>query len=402
MIKSLALIILVGLGMAYIFRRLNLPSLIGMLLTGILLGPYSLDLLDEKILSISGDLRQIALIIILLRAGFSLDLDDLKKVGRPAALMTFLPASFEIIAYLIFSPLFFGISRLEGAIMGAVLAAVSPAVVVPRMVHLIEGKWGTRKAIPQMVLAGSSIDDIFVIVMFTSFLGIARGQGLDIKKILGLPISIGMGILLGISVGVILYKFFERAFEGGKVIRNSEKVVIILGISFLLLALEDGIKDQIPLSGLLAIISMAGTLRVKSLDFVSERLSEKFGKLWIGAEVLLFVLVGSEVDITYTLEAGVRVLILILIALIFRSLGVVVSLIGTELNIKERFFCIIAYLPKATVQAAIGSIPLSIGLECGALVLSVAVLGILITAPLGAIGIDFSYKKLLVKEDSTH
>ncbi len=362
MLTSLALIFLVGLAIAAICQRLKLPRIIGMLLTGILLGPYALNWLDESILGISSQLRQIALIIILIKAGLSLNLADLKKVGRPAVMMACVPASFEILAYVLFAPAILGVSRVEAAVMGAVLGAVSPAVVVPRMVQLMETQYGTKKSIPQMILAGASCDDIFVIVLFSTFSGMAQGGSVQVMDFVNIPIS------------------------------------IVLGVAFLLMAIETWAKGIVSISGLLAVVAMACVLKLRSTTFVSKRLSEKFGKLWLAAEVLLFVLVGAAVDIRYTMNAGIVAVVMIGIALLFRAVGVMLCMVGTQLNVKERLFCIIAYLPKATVQAAIGSVPMAMGLACGQIVLSVAVLAILITAPLGTIGMDASYQKLLEKE----
>lgn len=398
MLTSLSLIFLVGLALGAICQKQKLPRIIGMLVTGIVLGPYVLDLLDPSILGISSDLRKMALIIILLKAGLSLDLKDLKKAGRPAILLSFVPASCEIIGYLVLAPVFLGITHVEAAVMGAVLAAVSPAVVVPRMVRLIEQKYGTKKAIPQMILAGASCDDIFVIVLFTTFLGIAQGKNANVMDFLNIPVSIVLGILLGAVTGYGLYLFFETSYAHKHCVQNSTKVIIVLGFSFLLVAVEGWLDGKISVSGLLAVVAMACIIKGKSTAFVSRRLSEKFGKLWIAAEVILFVLVGAAVDIRYTLNAGIAAVFLILGSLLFRAAGVLLCTIKTDLSAKERLFCIIAYLPKATVQAAIGSVPLSAGLPCGKMVLSVAVLAILITAPLGAIGIDNSYEKLLAKE----
>ena len=384
--------------MGAICQKLKLPRIIGMLATGIVLGPYVLDLLDPSILSISADLRKMALIIILLKAGLSLNLDDLKKVGRPAIMMSFVPASFEIIGYLLFAPEILGITRVEAAVMGSVLAAVSPAVVVPRMVQLMETKYGTEKAIPQMIMAGASCDDIFVIVLFTTFLSMAQGGSADIKAFANIPVSIILGIILGVIVGCLLYLFFETAYAKKHYVRNSMKVIIVLGFSFLLIAIEGWLEGKIAVSGLLAVVSMACVLKMKCTAFVSKRLSEKFGKLWLAAEVILFVLVGAAVDIRYTLDAGLAAVAMIFIALIFRSFGVLLCTVKTDLSVKERVFCVIAYLPKATVQAAIGSVPFAAGLPCGKIVLSVAVMAIIITAPLGAFGMDFSYKKFLTRE----
>ena len=399
MLTSLALIFLMGLSAAAICGYLHLPRIIGMLFTGIILGPHVLGLLDDKILSISSELRQIALIIILLKAGLSLNLADLKKVGRPAVMMAFVPASFEICGYLLCAPMILGITRIESAVMGAVLAAVSPAVVVPRMVQLMENGYGTEKSIPQMILAGASCDDIFVIVLFSTFAGIAQGGTADFTQFLNIPVSIVLGILLGAAVGYLLSLFFETAYAKEHYVRNSMKVIVVLGLSFLLMAVETWAEPYVSVSGLLAVVSMACVLKMKCPKSVSGRLSEKFGKLWIAAEVVLFVMVGAAVDIRYTATAGGAAVVMILLALIFRAAGVCVCMAGTALNKKERLFTVIAYLPKATVQAAIGSVPMAMGLSCGQIVLSVAVLAILITAPLGAIGMDMTYRRLLKRQE---
>ena len=398
MLTSLALIFLVGLAMSAICKQIRLPGIIGMLATGIVLGPYVLDLLSPSILGISADLRKLALIIILLKAGLSLNLSDLKKVGRPAILMSFVPASFEICGYILFAPMILGVTRVEAAVMGAVMGAVSPAVVVPRMVKLMEEGYGTKKGIPQMILAGASCDDIFVIVLFTTFLQMAQGGHANAKDFINIPISIVLGIVLGCIVGYMLYRFFELAYKKNHCVRNSTKLIVILGMSCLLLAIEAWVSAYVAVSGLLAVVSMTCMLKVKSTTFVSKRLSEKFGKLWIAAEVILFVLVGAAVDIRYMAKAGAMALLMIGAALLFRAVGVCICMLGTKLTWKERVFCIIAYLPKATVQAAIGSVPLAAGLSCGTLVLSVAVMAIVITAPIGAFGIDSTYKHLLEKE----
>lgn len=398
MLASLSLIFLVGLAMGAICQKLKMPRIIGMLVTGIVLGPYVLDFLDPSILSISSELRKLALIIILLKAGLSLDLKDLKKAGRPAILMSFVPATCEIAGYILFAPLLLGINRIEAAVMGAVLGAVSPAVVIPRMVMLMEEKYGTKKAIPQMIMAGASCDDIFVIVLFTTFLSMAQGGSADIINFVNIPVSIVLGILLGAVTGYGLYLFFETSYAHKHCVRNSTKVIIVLGFSMLLVSVEGWLEGKVSVSGLLAVVSMACVIKIKSTAFVSKRLSEKFGKLWIAAEVVLFVLVGAAVDIRYTLSAGIAAVFMIFIALIFRTAGVLICTIKTKLNMKERIFCVIAYLPKATVQAAIGSVPLAAGLACGKIILSMAVLAIIITAPLGALGIDNTYKKLLEKE----
>ena len=399
MLTSLAFIFLVGLSMAAVCQRLKLPRIIGMLFTGIVLGPYVLDLLDPSILSISADLRQMALIIILLKAGLSLDLADLKKVGRPAIMMAGLPASCEILAFFLFAPGILGITRIEAAVMGAVLGAVSPAVVVPRMVQLLDAEYGTDKSIPQLILAGASCDDIFVIVLFSTFVNMAQGGHANWTDFVNIPVSIVLGVALGAVTGYLLSAFFETAYAHKHCVRNSMKVIVVLGVSFLLMAAETWLEELVSVSGLLAVVSMACVLKIKSTVFVSKRLSEKFGKLWLAAEVLLFVLVGAAVDIRYTMNAGIAAVLMIFLALIFRSAGVSLCLAGTPLTGKERAFCMIAYLPKATVQAAIGSVPLAMGLPCGQIVLSVAVLAILITAPLGALGMDLTYRILLKKAE---
>ena len=395
MLTSLALIFLVGLSTAGICQKLKMPRIIGMLITGVVLGPYVLDLLDSSILGISSELRQMALVIILIKAGLSLDLKDLKRVGRPAIMLSFIPASCEIVAYTIFAPMIFGITLIEGAVMGAVLSAVSPAIVVPRMVNLMEKGIGTKKGIPQMILAGASMDDIFVIVLFTTFVSMAQGNGVNLISFANIPVSIVLGILLGAVAGLALSWFFETNYAHKNLVRNSVKVIIILGTAFLLLTIETALKGTVPVSGLLAVVSMSLVIGIRSVKEVTARLQEKFGKLWIAAEVILFVLVGAAVDIRYTLRAGLGALAMIFIALSIRALGVLLCTIKTPLNKKERLFCVLSYMPKATVQAAIGSVPLAMGLPCGNLVLSVAVLAIVITAPLGAFAMDLGNKKLL-------
>lgn len=400
MIASLAYIFLLGLAFAAVCTKLKLPRIIGMLAAGIILGPYALNMLDTSVLAVSADLRKIALIIILLKAGLSLDLSDLKKVGRPAVMMSFVPACFEILAYILLAPYILGVTKIEAAVMGAVMAAVSPAVVIPRMSMLMDNGYGTKKSIPQLIMAGASCDDIFVIVLFSAFTGMAQGGTANVYDFIGIPISIILGVVLGSAVGICMGMFFENANKRGRYIRNSMKVIIVLGISFILVSVETWTENIIPISGLLAVVGMACAIKIKCVPSVTKRLSEKFGKLWIAAEVILFVLVGAAVDIRYTMGAGITAVGMILTALIFRCIGVFICVIGTELNRKERLFCIISYLPKATVQAAIGAVPLAMGLPCGKLVLSVSVLGILITAPLGAIGIDMTYEKLLDKSES--
>lgn len=395
MLFSFAVIFLIGLGFGALFQMLKLPRVIGMLAAGIIVGPFALGLLDDKVMSVSAELRQTALIIILIKAGLALELSDLKKVGRSAVLISFLPACFEMVGYLLFAPLLLGTSRIESALMGAVLSAVSPAVVVPRMVALIEKERGTEKGIPQMILAGASCDDVFVLVLFSTFLTMAQGGKAELSGLINIPVSIALGLIIGGMSGFLVYGLFEVAFRRGKKIRSSMKLIIMLSAAFLLMTAESAMKPYVAVSGLLAVIAMACVIKKKSDADVSKRLSEKFGKIWIAAEVILFVMVGAAVDIRYTLSAGTAAAAMIFIALIFRTVGVVICMAGTKLNFKERLFCVIAYLPKATVQAAIGSVPLAAGLSCGKTILSVAVLGIVLTAPLGAIGIDSTFEKLL-------
>lgn len=398
MLTSLALVFLAGLAAAAVCSAIKLPRIIGMLLVGIVLGPHILNVLDDSILSISSELRQMALIIVLLKAGLSLNLSDLRQVGRPAVLLSCLPATCELAGYILLAPYLLGVNRIEAAVMGAVLAAVSPAVVVPRMVFLMENRWGTDKSIPQMLLAGASCDDIYVIVLFTTFTGITQGGNARAADFLNIPVSVLLGIAVGAAAGYALSGFFEAAFARNHMVRGSVKVIIVLSVSFLLVALETVLKGRIALSGLLAVTSMACMLARKTTGEVRARLSEKFGKLWIAAELILFVLVGAAVDIRYVSETGLAAVLMVFAALIFRAAGVVLCLAGTKLSRRERLFCVIAYLPKATVQAAIGSVPLAMGLPCGKIVLSVAVLAILITAPLGALGMDAAYRKLLKYE----
>lgn len=389
MLLSISLILILGMFMGWICQKIKLPSLLGMLITGIVLGPYVLNLLDDSILGISAELRKIALIIILTRAGLGLDLSGLKKIGRPAVLMCFVPASFELIGMILLAPKLMGLTVLEAAIMGAVLAAVSPAVVVPRMVKLMDEGYGVNEGIPQLILAGASIDDVYVIVLFSTFVGMMQGEGASILKFVNIPISIFLGIAIGLLIGVLLAYFFKKMH-----IRDTSKVLIILSISFLLVVMEDKLSTPITFSALIAIMFIGIGLQ-KKRETVAKRLSVKYGKLWVAAEVFLFVLVGATVNIGYLGKVGVKALIVIIGALVFRMFGVFVCLLGTSLKRKERLFTMLAYTPKATVQAAIGGIPLALGFTCGDLVLTVAVLAIVLTAPLGAFAIDLSYKKLL-------
>lgn len=391
MLTSIAVILLLGLLIGWIFSKLKLPSLLGMVIVGIVLSPHALNLIDESILGISGELRQIALVIILTRAGLSLDVSDLKKVGRPAVLMCFVPACVEILGTVILAPMLLGVTMLEASIIGSVIAAVSPAVIVPRMIKLIDEGYGKAKSIPQLILAGASVDDVFVIVVFTAFTALASTGEMSVTSFIQIPISIVLGIMLGGCVGIVLVAFFKKCH-----MRDSVKILIILSISFLLLGVENRLQGYIPVSGLLAIMSM-GIIIKQKYGVLALRLSAKYNKLWLGAEVFLFVLVGATVDLRYVASAGVSAVLFILGALLFRMTGVAISLLKTGLSKRERLFCMVAYTPKATVQAAIGAIPLSMGLECGNIVLTVAVLSILITAPFGAICVDNLYKRLLEK-----
>lgn len=389
MLLTIAIILLAGSLLGWLSKKIKLPALLGMLLVGILLGPYVFNIFDDSILQISAEIRKIALIIILTRAGLSLDVSGLKKIGRPAVMMCFIPASCELIGMLLLAPRLLGISLLEAAILGAVLAAVSPAVVVPRMVKLIEEGRGKDKNIPQMILAGASVDDVYVIVLFTTFVGMAQGEAVSVMRFVNIPVSIVLGIGIGLLAGRLLALFFQKVH-----IRDTVKIIIMLSVSFILVSIEDALSTPITYSGLIAIMFMGVSLQ-KYRKEVTVRLSAKYNKLWVAAEVFLFVLVGATVNINYLGKVGAVAIILIFGALAFRMLGVFICMLRTNLNKKERFFSMMAYTPKATVQAAIGGIPLSLGLACGDVVLTVAVLAIVITAPLGAFLIDSTYKKLL-------
>lgn len=392
MLLSISLILILGMFMGWICQKMKLPALLGMLITGIILGPYGLNLLDGSILGISAELRKIALIIILTRAGLGLDLSGLKKIGRPAVLMCFVPASFELLGMILLAPKLMGLSVLESAVMGAVLAAVSPAVVVPRMVKLMDEGYGVKEGIPQLILAGASVDDVYVIVLFSTFVGMMQGEGASILQFVNIPVSIFFGIAIGLFLGVLLAYFFKKVH-----IRDTSKVLIILSISFLLVVIEDKLTTAITFSSLIAVMFIGIGLQ-KKREVVAKRLSVKYGKLWVAAEVFLFVLVGATVNIEYLGKVGAKAFVVIIGALIFRMFGVFVCLLGTNLKRKEQLFAMMAYTPKATVQAAIGGIPLALGLACGDIVLTVAVLAIVFTAPLGAFAIDWSYKKLLNKQ----
>ena len=392
MLTSLGLVLLLGMALGALAGRLRLPPLVGMLLAGMILGPYALNLLSPSLLSISADLRQLALIIILTRAGLSLDVSALRRVGRSAVLMCFLPASFELLGMVLLAPPLLGVSYLEAAILGSVVAAVSPAVIVPRMLRLSEEGWGMDKGIPQLLLAGASVDDVFVIVVFTAFTGLAAGESASPLALLSVPVSILTGVLAGLALGALLAAFFARFH-----LRDSAKVVLILSLSFLLVAAQDRLEGILPFSGLLAVMA-AGVGLQHRRAVVAQRLSAKFSKLWVAAEVALFVLVGAAVDLRYALAAGGAAVVCVLGALVFRALGVLLCLAGAGFSPRERLFCVLAYLPKATVQAAIGGVPLAMGLSCGHTVLTVAVVAILVTAPLGALAIDQTYRRLLARQ----
>lgn len=396
MLLSISLILIVGMSMGWICQKIKLPSLLGMLAVGIILGPYVLHLLDSSILGISAELRKIALIIILTRAGLGLDISGLKKLGRPAVLMCFVPASFELVGMILLAPKFMGLSVLEAAIMGAVLAAVSPAVVVPRMVRLMDEGYGVKEGIPQLILAGASVDDVYVIVLFSTFIGMMQGDGVSLISFVNIPVSIFLGIVIGLLIGFLLAYFFKKIH-----IRDTSKVLIILSISLLLVVLEDKLTTAITFSALIAIMFIGVGLQ-KKREVVAKRLSVKYGKLWVAAEIFLFVLVGATVNIGYLGKVGVKALIVIIGALMFRMLGVFICLLGTNIKGKERLFIMMAYTPKATVQAAIGGVPLALGFACGDAVLTVAVLAIVLTAPLGAFAIDISYKKMLQRNSGVN
>ncbi len=389
MLLSLALMILTGFALKGLFEKMHLPGLLGLLLAGILLGPQALDLISPDILAVSGDLREIAMIVILARVGMTLDLKDLKRVGRPAVLMSFIPATFEIVAVVLLAPPLLGFSWIEAAILGAILGAVSPAIIVPKMLHLMEEGYGKANSVPQMILAGASADDIYVIVLFTSFMGLAAGQGFSPLRLLHVPLSILTGLAAGILIGIGLVQVFKRVH-----MRDTVKVLLILGLSFLIMGLEPAIVSLVPFSGFLAVMAIGGAI-LKTYDKLAKRITGKFAKIWVAAELVLFVMLGAIVDIGHVRGVGLSVVLLIAAALVFRSLGVLVSLLRTPLSRKERLFCVIAGIPKATVQAAIGALPLAAGLAAGNTILTASVLAILISAPLGAVGIELGHKKLL-------
>ncbi|MDD3251099.1 MAG: cation:proton antiporter [Lachnospiraceae bacterium] len=394
MLISIAFMMLFGMMFAWVCKKMKVPGLFGMILTGVILGPHLLNLIDSSVLNISAELRRIALIIILIRAGLSLDIADLKRAGRPAVLMCFVPACFEIAGMILLAPALLGISRLDAAIMGAVVGAVSPAVIVPKMIKLMDETYGTKQSIPQMILAGASVDDVFVIVLFSTFTGLAQGNSISIKSFLNIPVSILVGMIVGFLIGYLLAKYFERIH-----MRDTVKVIILLSAAFIMVTCEDRLAGVIPFASLIAVMCMGISLQ-RTREAVAARLTFKFNKLWVMSEVMLFVLVGATVDLNNVRSAGVSAVILIFGVLLFRMAGVGFCLLGTKLNPKERLFCMIAYTPKATVQAAIGGLPLAMGLSCGTVVLTVSVLAILITAPLGAFMIDLTYRKFLrVEQD---
>ena len=388
MLMSLCVIMLSGLLLGWICKKIRFPSLFGMIIAGIIIGPYALNLIDQSVLDVSSDIRRIALIVILIRAGLKLDLSDLKKVGRPAVLMCFVPACFEIVGMVVLAPILLNISFLDAAIMGAVIGAVSPAVIVPRMIKLIDEGYGTDNGIPQMILAGASVDDVFVIVMFTTFTGLAQGGEVSILRFLNIPVSIVTGIIVGLIAGFLFVKWFLKIN-----IRATVKAIIVLSVSFALWAFEDSFK-MVPFASLIAIMAIGIGIKKWGSHYAKE-LSGKYDKMWAVAEIFLFVLVGASVAIDSAVSAGVSAIILVLGVLVFRMVGVFVCILGTKLSMKEKLFCMIAYTPKATVQAAIGGLPLAMGLPCGQMVLTVSVIAILLTAPLGAFGIDLTYQKFL-------
>lgn len=391
MLKSIALIMLIGMSAGWVCRKVKLPGLLGMLFTGIILGPYVFNLLDSSILLVSADIRKIALVIILTRAGLTLNLEDLKKVGRPAFLMCFVPATFEMIGMIILAPRLLDVSLIEAAVIGAVVAAVSPAVVVPKMIKLMEDGYGTKQGIPQLILAGASVDDVYVIVMFTAFTSLAQGGNVSVMSFVNIPVSIMFGIIIGIIIGKALAVVWKKLH-----IRDTVKAAIFLSVALLLVDIEASLNTPITFASLISVMFIGIALK-KDRPEVAFRLSQKYNKMWVWAEVMLFVLVGATVDIGYVAYAGVLSIVIIIGALIFRMAGVALCMAGTKLKLKERVFCMLAYTPKATVQAAIGGVPLSMGLVCGNTVLTVAVLAIIITAPLGAFAIDMTYRKLLKK-----
>lgn len=394
MATSLALIILFGMLADHLFRKLRIPGLIGMLIVGIVMGPYVLDVLDPALLEVSADFRMLALIVILLRAGLETRKDTLNRVGKTALIMSTVPAIFEGFVIALIAPSLLGLTYLEGAILGAIIAAVSPAVVVPFMIKFIDQKLGTNKGIPTMILAASSVDDVFVIVVFSMLLGIYTGAGGSIfLKALELPVSILLGIGIGTATGFALYRLFKRYKP-----RATKTSMIVVGTAVLLTWIEEGLRPYLPLSALLGVMTVGFILLEKS-EPMAHQISKKLSKVWVLAEILLFALVGAQVNIHVAWDAGLAGAALIGIGLLARSAGTYLSVMGADFNLKERLFCVVSYIPKATVQAAIGAIPLSAGVAGGETILAVAVLSILLTAPLGALGIDILGKRFLSSAD---
>jgi NhaP-type Na+/H+ or K+/H+ antiporter len=384
--------LLVGLSVSYIFKLLKIPSILGYMITGIILGPYVLNLIAPEILNISADLRTIALVVILLRAGLSLNIKDLKQIGITGVLMAFIPASFEIVGVVIFAPILLGLSLIDSLILGTILGAVSPAIIVPKMLKLMESKEGTKKSIPQLILAGASMDDIYCLVLFASAISLAQNHTLNFATFVHLPESIIFGIGLGIGLGFIFNYLFRKIH-----MRDTLKVIIVLTTAILLTVFEDYIKKYVGFSSLLAVIALGITL-LTLYPKLASRMVRKYEKIWLVAEILLFVLVGAAVNILTIKEVGLNAIILILIILLFRTLGVIFATLPSKLKFKEKVFVVFAYLPKATVQASIGAIPLEMGFASGGVMLSVSVLAILITATLGSFLIDITHKTLLEKD----
>ncbi len=387
---SIALIIVFGLCADYLFTKLKLPGLVGMLFVGIFCGPYVLNLISPDMMRVSGDFRKIALIVILLRAGFELRRDTLNRIGRAAITMSAVPALFEMAGIILIAPTLLHISILEAAILGAVLSAVSPAVVVPLMIDFMDRGRGTRKGIPTLILAASSVDDVFVIVLFTIFLGMYGGGEVNLWVKLGeIPVSIGLGILVGLVPGYFLYWLFNR-YDW----RPPRRTLVVLGIAILLTWLEKILEPRVPVASLLGVMAIGFIILEKS-EPIAHIISQKLKNLWVFAELLLFVLVAAQVNVHVVWKAGLAGTAVIMGGLVFRSIGTYVSLFGTGFSWREKLFCVVAYLPKATVQAAIGAVPLAAGVASGEVILAVAVLSILLTAPLGAIGIMIFGERVL-------
>ncbi|MCF7932066.1 MAG: cation:proton antiporter [Acholeplasmataceae bacterium] len=389
MLLSVALIVLTALLCAKIAQKLMMPALVGMIGAGVILGPFVFDLIDGTILEVSPELRQIALVVILIRAGLTIDFEDFKKIGKSALFLSFIPATVEIIAIVIFAPLFFGISLIDAMILGTVLAAVSPAVVVPRMIKLIDQGYGHDKRVPHLVLASASVDDVYVLVLFASFLRLGQGDTLSFSGVAAIPVAVIFGVFLGLFVGEVFVRFVKHVH-----LRDTVKVLIILSVGLLFVVLEEALHGVVPISGLIAVIAFAAML-LKRHDVMAKRLVRKFEKIWVVAEIALFVLVGAVLDLKAALLIGLMAVVFVILMLIFRSFGVLIALLGSGLDKREKRFVVMAYLPKATVQAAIGAVPLAYGIESGQLILTLAVLSILLTAPLGAALVDWYGPRLL-------